>query len=254
MKTTVKSITKVFIFEDENGCEVLVKNFKDGFVEIDIPISINYDGNVITLRVQEELQLIRFISGCFKEDSNFKQQLFSIYGCDPSTKFNGFKLSIMESSCTIKKENSSRYRIEDAIKALVDTFLQKTTEEINRKKDENNRKIEIFTNFLDKLDVEFKSYQKEEEYENAIEGKEEDFLYHGETFVAYTQYLIEEIGYNVDEATNKCYERITSTFGKIEDSLDSIRFICQFCKYGEDIYESYSKIIIDEINDELDYL
>lgn len=254
MKTTIKNVTKVFLFEDENGCEFLIRGFNDGFVNIGIPIAVSYYENKIGISISKEMNFIKFISGCFGADSNFKERLFEAYGSDPSIQFNGFKLELEEDFRIITKENSSFYAIQDTIKDLVASFSQKAMNVVNKEIYDYNQEVNAINEIIDSLDLSFKSYQAEKKYAIEAEGKDEEFLGYGQDFVMYTQYLVSQKGYTPSEATRKTYEKFDKTLGHIEEGLEAIRFICDFCLYGDEIYKSYFDISMQRYNDELDYL
>lgn len=250
MKTTIKSVTRFFTFEDEKGYEVYVEDFKDGFVEIDIPVDIGYEGNTIYFGIRGKEEFVTFISGCFAKESNFKEEVFKAYGCSPDTEFLGFKLILPDMSCIITKKNSSIFDIEKAIKDLVYDFIKNGIEEENKEIDEFKAKLKKLNELLERIDIEFKSDQAEEEYAERSEEKDEDSIQYAENFIALVQYFIGQ-GDGTDIAVNKTYKILNDLELIIQNDLEAIQFICKYCRYGDEIYNAYIDMQIKWFSDEL---
>lgn len=256
MKTTIKKVTKFFTFEEENGFEVTIEGFEDGLAVSEIPIEVNAvaDEGTIYVNVINEDKYASFISGCFREDSNFKEELLRAYECSPDTEFLGFKLKVQEVSCTITEENSSIFKIRESLSSMARTFVKKVMDEANREIYEHNEKLKRVNNILDNTDLRFKSYRAEVEYEEQLEGKDIDEIGYGEDFATYVQYLVSKGNCNVSEAVQETY-RLFESIGAIDDGDSQIiQFVCQYCLYGDEIVKSYFDILMQRFNDELNNL
>ena len=255
MKTTIKKVTKFFMFEEENGFEVAIEGFEDGLAVIEIPVEVDAvpDEGTIYVRAINEDEYVSFISGCFREDSNFKEELLRVYECKPDTEFLGFKLRVQEVSCTITEENSSIFKIKESLSSMVLTFAQKVIYEANREIYEHSEKIKRLNDILDHTELRFKSYLAEVEYEEQLEGRDIDEIGYGEDFATYVQYLVSQ-GCNISEAVQETY-RLFESIGTIDDGDSQIiQFVCQYCLYGEEIVKSYFDILMQKFNDELNNL
>ena len=251
MKTIIKNVNKIFSFKDEKGYEVLVDGFKDGFATIRIPITVTRYEDKISACIVDGNNLISFLSGCFGKESNFVKMLFETYECDSTAEFLGFKLKAGDMSCTVTRENSAFYSIKEIIENFLGIYAEAEAEKINKRTDEYNKEREDLDNLLDSLDIAFKSDQAEDKYIEEAERLDENFLGYGQDFVAHVQYLVEQEGYNISDAVNETYRRFDSISFNIEEGLASIQFICRFCLYGDEIYESYFNIWMKMYNDEL---
>ena len=161
-----------------------------------------------------EDEYVSFISGCFREDSNFKEELLRAYECKPDTEFLGFKLRVQEVSCTIAEENSSIFKIKESLSSMVLTFAQNVIDEANREIYEHSEKLKRLNDILDHTELRFKSYRAEVEYEEQLEGRDVDEIGYGEDFATYVQYLVSK-GCNISEAvhdTYKLFEYIGATY------------------------------------------
>lgn len=252
MKTTIKKVTKFFTFEEENGFEVTIEGFEDGLAVIEIPVEVDtvIDEGGIYVRAINEDEYVSFISGCFGEESNFKEELLRAYECSSDTEFLGFKLRVQEVSCTITEENSSIFKIRESLRLVLLTFAQKVIYEANREIYEHSEKIKRLNDILDHTELRFKSYRAEVEYEEHLEGKDIDEIGYGEDFATYVQYLVSQ-GCNISEAVQETYSLFES-IGTIDDGdSQTIQFVCQYCLYGEEIVKGYFDILMQRFNDEL---
>lgn len=250
MKTTITSVKKVFTFEDENGFEIDVQSFNDGLVEIVIPINIWNEGSVIHLEVINEKAYVSFIAGCFAKDSNFKEELFKAYECASDTKFLGFKLVVADTFCIITREKSSLFDIEDSINKFILKFAVRKIEEENRETAIFNSKIEKLDELVENADIEFKNDQAAEEYLERAEGRDEESIVYGEKFIALVQYFMGQ-GDSILDAVNKTYKMLDDVEEIIEYDIEAIQFICQYCRYGEEIYNVYTDMQMQGFSDEL---
>lgn len=255
MKTTIKKVTKFFTFEEENGFEVTIEGFEDGLAVIEIPVEVDtvIDEGTIYVRAINEDEYVSFISGCFREDSNFKEELLRAYECKPDTEFLGFKLRVQEVSCTITEENSSIFKIRESLSSMVLTFAQKVIDEANREIYEHSEKLKRLNDILDHTELRFKSYRAEVEYEEQLEGRDVDEIGYGEDFATYVQYLVSK-GCNISEAVHDTYKLFESIGATDDGDSQIIQFVCQYCLYGEEIVKSYFDILMQMFNDELNNL
>lgn len=254
MKTNIKNVSKVFIFEDNDGYSIYIDGFKDGLVEVEAPISTTRVDGQLVFYIVNPNDFTEFLSGCFNPDSNFKDVLFEAFQCDDSTQFMGFKIKEGDFECTITDKNSSPTRIGEALLKLLADFSQDSDRKYKEAIEEHDKKIAAFYEFLEKLDVIFYSYEAEERYGDVAIGKDEDYLWYGENFVAHTQYLIEFERYSVPEAVRETYNRFEMITNEGLDGVEALRIITPFCKYGEEIYSVYIEIMVEKFNEELKYL
>lgn len=256
MKTTIKSVSKIFVFENEKGFEVIIEGFEDGLAVIEIPIDMQAVANegIVYIKAINETEYISFISGCFREDSNFREELLRAYECSPDTKFLGFKVRVQEVSCTITEENSSIYKIKESLSNMILTFAKKVIDEANKEISEYKKKLRSLDDILDHTELRFKDYRSEEEYEEHLKGKDIDEIGYGEDFVTYVQYLVSQRNCNVSTAVQESYRLFESIGATYDGDFKIIQFICQYCLYGDEIVESYFDILSKKFSDELNDL
>ena len=251
MKVNIIGVRKSFSFLTDEGFEIFVDDFKDGFAYIEIPTDITYkDENVyvVALNLKEYAQ---FISGCFENGSNFKEKLFRAYGCTKNTEFKGFRISIQEFYQFITVEDSFVIKVEEIIKKLLlDFTVQVLKEELEEdaKQEERTRKI---NKLLDSLDIIFKSDKAEDEYEEAPTAISEEDLAYGENFVKYVQYIHREKDKNIFDAVIETYITFTNFWDIPENDYLIMNFICKYCKYGNEIFEAYTEILAQAFADEI---
>ena len=252
--TTINSISTIIFFENEEGYGISIEDFDEGFATVQIPISlVPYDNKLILCIVNGDA-FVNFISGCFSKESNFKEMLFKAFDCDSDAEFIGFKLMQGEFIGTVTEENSSPYKIDEVLKSLLNSFTTAAENQLKEATDQYNQKVNSLFDFIDGLEIDFNSFRAEEEYEELAEGRDEESLGYGENFIAYAQYLIRDKHYNVPEAVSETYEQLELIGNRDWDGVDSIRFICKFCKYGDEILASYIVLMMGKVNDELDKL
>ncbi len=253
MNTNIKNVSKVFFFENDNGYSIWVEDFEDGFAIVQAPVSIARLGdNLIFYMVQSNF-FVEFLSGCFNPASNFREQLLSAYQCDSDIEFIGFKVKQGDFECTITGENSSPYKIGETLQSLLVDFSNDTNQKYWAAENSNNQKVSEFYQFLENLDVDFISFEAEEKYGERAGEIDEDSLWYGVSFIAYTQYLIREEHYNVHDAVRETYTQF-ELIGNDMNGAGSIRFVGQFCKYGEEISDNYAELMMERFNDELEKL
>lgn len=251
MSTFVAKVTKSFYFADEKGYEILVNGFEDGFVIVSAPINISLYENVNLISIINENGFVSFLSGCFDEKSNFKEEICKAFDYNPdTTSFLGFKLEVQGLSCTITKENSAGYKIRESLNVLVETIAQT----ISDKADNEQKEREEVENFLQSTNLKFKSYEAKKEYERFSEVRDVDSLSYGEDFVKCVQYLAEKQGDSIKDAVNKTYETFDSLEINIAEGKEAIGFISRYCLYGDEIYEYYCEIVFQIFNKELENL
>ena len=254
MATIVKNISKVFFVEDENGYEAIIYGFEEGFVSVQIPINVYKYKDKLIFNVVRGDEFVEFLSGAFKEGSNFKEKICEAYGYKPDTEFLGFKMKLAGITCTITKENSSFYTIKSAIEGILDIYSKALTEEVKQKMYDFNKEQSEFDELINSLDVIFKSDRAEAEYEENFGGRDLEVLAYGQDFVAYVQYLIRQGIDNVSEAVKMAYKKFDSLDNNITEGLSAIKFVCQYCLYGDEIFKSYFNILMQKANDEIDKL
>lgn len=255
MKTTIIGIQKFFTFENEDGYEITVKGFSDGVVDVDIPMGISTIGEIMILSnpVDKDDEFIRFIAGCFAKDSNFREEIFRAYGCTSDTEFHGFRLMIDEDSCLITKENSSFFKIKDTIEDFIFKFAQKILDEVNAEVSEFNKKVEALDEVLNSVEtIEFKSDRAEELYMATFEKKEEELMGFGVDFVAYVQNFIGK-GKSIPEIVQEAVNRFEEIGEDFIERKEEVRLVCEYCRYGDEIYEACLDILAKRFNDELEY-
>lgn len=254
MQTVIKSATKYFIFEDEQGYRFLIDDFKDGFVIAEIPINLNISENKIFISLGIE-SYASFIAGCFEENSNFKQEIFRVFECDEDTEFLGFILYKEKFSCKITvNDNPTTYKIIEHINEIVKKFGNFTANLINSEIDEYNRKVEETAEILQNTEVRFKSYKAEMQFEKEAQGYEEDFVFYGIDFVKLVQYLFYNNNMTIPEAVKQVCDNFSEVGNDVELGFESIKLITKYCMKGKEIYDAYFEILIQKFNENLDYL
>ena len=254
MTTIVKNISKVFFIENENGYEVIIYGFEKGFVFVQIPINVYKYESKLIFNVVKGDEFVEFLSGAFKEESNFKEKICEAYGCKLDSEFLGFKMVLAGIVCTITNENSSFYAIKSAVERVLDIYSKALTEAVSEEIHDFNKERSEFDELLNRLDIIFKSDRAEAEYEENFDGKNFEVLSYGQDFVAYVQYLIRQGTDNVSEAVDMAYKKFDFLDNNITEGLSAIQFVCQYCLYGEEICESYFNILMQKVNDEIDRL
>ena len=255
MSTFVAKVTKSFYFANEKGDEILVNGFEDGFVIVSAPINVSSYENASLIAIINENGFVSFLSGCFDEKSNFKEEICKVFDYNPdTTSFLGFKLEFQGLSCTITKENSAVYKIRESLKVLVETIAKTISDKVDNELKEQEEGINELENFLDSANLKFKSYEAKEEYERISEVRDVDSLSYGEDFVKCVQYLAEKQGDSIKDAVNKTYETFDTLEINIAEGTEAIGFISRYCLYGDDIYEHYFEIVSQIFNKELENL
>ena len=257
MKTTIRNVKKLFVFENEKGFEVTIESFEDGLAVIEIPVDVDVvpEEGRIYFKIVYEDEYVSFMSGAFNKDSNFKDELLRVYGCDQKEKFVGFKLQIQELVyCTVTKEDSSALTIRENMRIMVYNFANEIMNEANREISEYDKKFKLLNDILGRTELRFKNYRAEAEYEENLQGMDIDEIGFAEDFVTYVQYLIRQKKFNVPEAVQETYKFFDSINVIEVGSLPILRFICHYCLYGEEIIKSYFDIQMQKFNDELNTL
>ena len=251
MKTTIKSVKKFFTFESEDGYDILVEGFSDGFVDVELPITLTHEGSKVILYTINEDNFISFIAGCFAKDSNFKEKVFRAYGCNSDTEFCGFRLMINEEFCLITKYNSSVFKIKESILNLVSKFANNVVNEANKEIAEFNSKVEALDEVLENIEtIHFKSDKAEELYLDVVQEKEDELSGFGETFVAYVQNFIGK-GKSISEIVQEAVNRFEEVGEDINEGINEVQFVCKYCQYGDEIYKAYLDILTKRFSDEL---
>lgn len=250
MKTTIKNVSKVFVFEDEREFCVTIKDFKDGFVEINMPFYILFDEDDKAVTSFDNRYVI-FISGSFAKNSNFKETIFRAFGCTHDTEFLGFKLVNGEVSCVITKEKSSVFDVEETIKNFVKEITAKIIESELEDEKEYCSKVDKINELLFSLDIDFKSDRAEEEYAYKREEKDDDDVKYSQNFIALSQHFMKN-GKSAYEAVGEAYNMLDSIEEIVENDLDAIRFIYSYCVHGEEIYNAYVEMLTQEFSKNLE--
>ena len=254
MRVNIIGVRQSFAFLTDEGFEVYVDDFKDGFAYIEIPTDITYKDENVYVMVLNLKEYAQFISGCFENGSNFKEKLFRAYGCTKNTEFKGFRISIQEFYQFITVEDSFVIKVEEIIKKLLlDFTVQVLKEELEEddKQEERTRKI---NKLLESLDIAFRSDKAEDEYEEAPTEISDEDLGYGENFVKYVQYLHREKDQDIFDAVIDAYITFERYWGSPENDGQIMNFICKYCKYGDEIFEAYTEILTQAFADELDNL
>lgn len=252
MKTTIKSVTKFFIFENDDGYEVLIEGFSEGFVEIEVPITLSRGESQISIYSIDESKFISFIAGSFAKDSNFKEKVFRAYGFSSDTEFCGFKLRINEDYCFITKDNSSLFKIKESIINLVYKFTQRIEAQTKAEISEYNSKVDALEKVFESVEeIYFKNDRAEELYERAVEQIEEELSGFGVDFIAYVQSFIGK-GKSIHEIVQEAINIFEDVGWQIDEEISEVQLICKYCKYGDEIYEAYLDIQSKRFGDELE--
>lgn len=255
MNTSIKSVKKVFFFETEDGYEVLIDKFEDGWAECAVPISAEAEATSIVICIPEVEEFIKFIYGCFTEDSNFKEVLLEAFGYPPDSEFIGIKIKLEDAYRTITAENSAFFDIWKLLDELVKEYVAIVTKNINDNIKEESEKTEKFCDLMSEVDVEFSNDEAEEIYYEKSEDEDVDegITFYSEFFVAYVQYLIKKERISIQEAIEDTYDMFEELDLYIPEP-NEIQLICGYCKYGNEIYQGVVNILLRRFNDELDYL
>lgn len=251
MKTTIKSVNKFFTFENENGYEVLIEGFSDGYIDIEVPITLSSEEGRISIYTINESNFISFIAGSFAKDSNFKEKVFRAYGCSSDTEFYGFRLRINEEYCLIEKDNSSMFKIKESIINLVSKFAKNVSEEANAEITEYNNKVDALEKVLENAEeICFKNDRAEDLYEVASEQMDKELSGFGEDFITYVQSFIGK-GKSIYQIVQEAINIFEDIGWDIDEEIREVQFICKYCKYGDEIYEAYLDILAKRFGDEL---
>lgn len=257
MTTIVNNYSRTVVFQDTNENFIEVCQFKDGFAYVDITSRIMVDAKGIkSIKIVNRECIVRFISGCFEEGSNFKEKLFEAFNVDESMEFIGFILGDKEK---ISKENSDVWGIEEALHCLVNSYeaeLRKETEKML--KEYTQKRDEIFK-AANRVAFEAKDGYTAEDIQNELESLKED---NGQVqfaiiFALYTRYVMEEENLEIHRAADKTYEEIVEyVYPKVspEDLENIINWLEKYWKYGKEIKEWYIDKMVKDLNGFADML
>ena len=254
MKVNIIGVRKSFEFLTDEGFSVYVDDFKGGFAYIEIPVNIVYGEDEIYTTILNSKEYIHFISGCFKNNSNFKERLFRAFGCSKDTEFKGIRISIQEFYKLITIEDSFVLKINEIIDQLLTDFTVHVLKEENEEKLKQEERTREINKLLDSLEVAFKSDRAEDEYEEAPTEISDEDLGYGEDFVKYVQYLHREKDQDIFDAVIETYITFVGYWTVPENDGQIMNFICKYCKYGDEIFEAYTEILTQAFADELDNL
>lgn len=252
MRVNIIGVRKSFRFLTDGGFEAFIDDFKDGFAYIEIPTEIAYGEESVVIIILHLEEYVQFISGCFENDSNFKEKLFRAFGCSEDTEFKGFRVSMQEFYKFITIEDSFVLKIKDIIDQLRIEFevqVLKEKQEDDAKYKERTKEI---NKLLDSLEVAFKSDRAEDEYEEAPTEISDEDLGYGEDFVKYVQYLHREKDQTIFDAVIETYKTFIGYWTLPENDGQIMNFICKYCKYGDEIYEAYIDILAQAFANEID--
>ena len=254
MRINIIGVRKSFGFLTEDGIEVFIDDFKDGFAYMEIPTDITEDEDNVYVIILHQKEYAQFISGCFENDSNFKEKLFRAFGCTKETEFRGIRISIQEFCQFITAENSFVIKVEEIIEKLLIDFTVQVLEEKKEEDAIHKERTKEIVKLLDSLDIAFRSDKAEDEYEEAPTEISNEDLGYGEDFVKYVQYLHREKDQDIFDAVIETYITFVGYWTVPENDGQIMNFICKYCKYGDEIYEAYTEILTQAFADELDNL
>ena len=252
MKGNIIGVRKSFEFLTEDGIGVFIDDFKDGFAYIEIPTDITYKDENVYVMVLHLKEYAQFISGCFENDSNFKEKIFRAFGCTKETEFKGIKVSIQEFHQFITVENSFVIKVEEIIKKLLLDFTVQVLKEEQEEDAIHKERTKEINKLLESLDIAFRSDKAEDEYEEAPTEISDEGLRYGEDFVKYVQYLHREKDQTIFDAVIETYKTFIGYWTLPENDGHIMNFICKYCKYGDEIYEAYIDILAQAFANEID--
>ena len=240
MITTIGEVEKCFVFVRIDGqYDVIVEGFNEGFAEISVPVNILREQNKVIIYTMYKEDFFSFIAGSFSKKSNFKEKLFRAYGCGKDAEFLGFKLKIREKYCLITSENSSIFKIQEAISTLISEYGKTVRDKVNAEIDNINNNIEELSSILDNIeDLVFTNRRDRQEYEKSYENNLDKRSAFAENFIAYVQYFVIKNGQSVEKSVERAYE----VFGKVGEDvaghINEIQFLCNYCLYGDEIIKN----------------
>lgn len=257
MATIVTNVSKTVVFQDSNGNNIEVCNFKDGFVYLylQIQVLLTQDGTK-SVEISNRKGIVQFISGCFEEGSNFKEMLFEEFNLDENTNFKGFMLPMGE---RIEKENSDIWSIEESLHNFIAEYIKEANIYAeNSNKEAQEKYIEIVET-LEKNGMECKNENQIQEIEEIIESLDEESneIQIAMILASYTSYLMQKENLEFSKAADKAYEEIEKyVFGVIgkEDLQEAINWLERYWKYGDEIKEWYINKTMKEFNGFADML
>ena len=251
MRVNIIGVRQSFAFLTDEGFEVYVDDFKDGFAYIEIPVNIVYEESEVDTTILNANEYAKFISGCFRSDSNFKEKVFRAFGCTKDTEFKGFRISIQEVYKFITIEDFSVFKIDEIMDKLLIDFTVQVLREKNEEEAKHEERTRKINKLLDSLDIIFKSDKAEDEYEEVPTAISEEDLAYGEDFVKYVQYIHREKDKNIFDAVIETYITFTNFWDIPENDYLIMNFICKYCKYGNEIFEAYTEILAQAFADEI---
>lgn len=257
MATIVTNVSKTVVFQDSNKNCIQVCNFKDGFVYLYMEIKILVTENgAKNIEISNEEELVQFISGCFEEESNFKEVLFEAFNIDENTQFNGFLLPMGEK---IEKENSDIWSIEEVLHNVITEYAKKLSEYTENSIKETQEKYDEIIDTIEDIGFECKDESQIQEVKELIENLEEENeeIQIAIIFASYTINLIRKENLEFSQAADKAYEEIERyVFKKItkENLQKTINWLEKYWKYGYEIKEWYINRTMKEFNGFADML
>lgn len=254
MKVNIIGVRKSFEVLTDEGFSVYVDDFKDGFAYIEIPTGITYKDENVYVMVLHLREYVQFISGCFEKDSNFKEKIFRAFGCTKETELKGIRISIQEFYQFITAENSFVIKVEEIIEKLLLDFTMQVLKEEQEEDAIHEERTKEIVKLLDSLDIAFRSDKAEDEYEEAPTEISDEDLGYGEDFIKYVQYLHREKERDIFDAVKETYTTFVGYWSIPQNDGQIMKFICKYCRYGDEIYEAYTEILTQAFADELDNL
>ena len=252
MRINIIGVRKSFEFLTEDGIGVFIDDFKDGFAYIEIPTDITYKDENVYVMVLHLNEYAQFISGCFENDSNFKEKLFRAFGCTKETEFRGIRISIQEFYQFITAENSFVIKVEEIIEKLLLDFTMQVLKEEQEEDAIHEERTKGINKLLDSLDIAFKSDKAEDEYKEAPTEISDKDLGYVENFIKYVQYLHREKDQDIFDAVKETYTTFVGYWSIPQNDGQIMKFICKYCRYGDEIYEAYTEILTQAFADELE--
>lgn len=245
MTTIVNNFSRTVVFQDTNENSIEVCLVKNGFAYVNIQSKVIVSSSGVEEVIIPNIdRMASFISGCFEENSNFKEKLFEAFNIDPSEEFQGFVLGDGENTPKIIKENSDVLGVVETLYNLRREYEQYLRVSAEKMLNEQNQKVNEILEKAKSVMFEPKNGYTVLDVSNAIESSKVDknIIIFANLLAQYSQYFIQKEKLEIFEAFDKAYEDITEYACQIdspESFEQSIKWLKEYWKYGKEIEEWY---------------
>lgn len=241
-----EEFARMYKFRTQENQLLLVRQFEDGIA------TIEPTGNYKSLEEFAEV-----ISGCLDKNSNFKEELFKVYGYDGKFEFLGINFIIIGVEIFIPAKEISVDELVDRIKTKVFYWCGN----LGKKLIDTDFKIRhesYIENILKNDEVDFYDMESEIKWGTLIDISEDDETYqriinYAGSLAVYVQYLIKYRKKDFLSAMDMAIEDIdTLADARPDEKEEAIFLLTQYWKYQDELIMWIREIISFQLQNFLD--